>query len=179
MNNLLLIICITYEASFLSLPEMYRAKNTLNWIYLITTPLLLFEILIKLRILLSFKNISNSDSDDNFKSVKICIYAYIRRNYNINSKLAGTTMCKSLRVNVGSERAGLVSTFRTVYSARLQENVAYIPMHLYHSQCHVGKLKLCCRTEPKLRRSCYHQIIQRTIRIIFCASGSSPPTQTP
>ena len=42
---------------------------------------------------------------------------------NMNSnKLAGTTMTKtSFEGVVALKRAGLVSTFRTVYSARLQE----------------------------------------------------------
>ena len=39
----------------------------------------------------------------------------------MNSKLAGTTMGKkSFEGVVALRRAGLVSTFRTVYSARLQ-----------------------------------------------------------
>ena len=43
-------------------------------------------------------------------------------NININSKLAGTTMGKiSFEAVVALKRAGLVSPFRTVYSARLRE----------------------------------------------------------
>ena len=43
---------------------------------------------------------------------------------NRNSKLAGTTMGKiSFEGVVALNRAGLVSTFQTVYSARLQERV--------------------------------------------------------
>ena len=43
-------------------------------------------------------------------------------NININSKLAGTTMGKnSFEGVVALKRAGLVSTFQTVYSARLQQ----------------------------------------------------------
>ena len=41
----------------------------------------------------------------------------------MNSKLAGTTMGKpSFEGEVALKRAGLVTTFRAVYSARLQEN---------------------------------------------------------
>ena len=49
-------------------------------------------------------------------------------NKNVNSKLAGTTMGKILFEGVVAlERAGLVSTFRTVvYSARLQENAGLL-----------------------------------------------------
>ena len=40
----------------------------------------------------------------------------------MNSKIAGTTISKiSFEGVVALKRAGLVSTFRTVYSARLQE----------------------------------------------------------
>ena len=42
----------------------------------------------------------------------------------MNSRLAGTTMSKiSLEGVLALKRAGLVSTFRTVYSARLQEKI--------------------------------------------------------
>ena len=52
------------------------------------------------------------------------IYLRATINININSKLAGTTMGKnSFEGVVALKRAGLVSTFRTVYSARLQENI--------------------------------------------------------
>ena len=44
----------------------------------------------------------------------------------MNSKLAGTTMGKnSFEGVVALKRAGLVSTFQTVYSARLQEKLAW------------------------------------------------------
>ena len=44
-----------------------------------------------------------------------------------NSKLAGTTMGKnSFEGVVALKRAGLVSTFRTVYSADLQENAGLL-----------------------------------------------------
>ena len=42
----------------------------------------------------------------------------------MNSKLAGTTMCKiSFEGMLALKRAGLVLPFRTVYSARLQEKL--------------------------------------------------------
>ena len=45
----------------------------------------------------------------------------------MNSKLVGTTMSKiSFEGVVALKRAGLVSTFRTVYSARLQENAGLL-----------------------------------------------------
>ena len=48
-------------------------------------------------------------------------------NINMNSKLAGTTMGKnSFEGVMGLKRAGLVSTFRTVYSARLQEDAGLL-----------------------------------------------------
>ena len=49
----------------------------------------------------------------------------------MNSELAGTTMGKiSFEGVVALKRAGLVSTFQTVYSARLQENV-HVHLQLY------------------------------------------------
>ena len=48
-------------------------------------------------------------------------------NININSKLAGTTMGKiSFEGVVALKRVSLVSTFRTVDSARLQENAGQL-----------------------------------------------------
>ena len=45
----------------------------------------------------------------------------------MNSKLAGTTMHKiSFEEVVALKTAGLVSTFRTVYSARLQGNAGLL-----------------------------------------------------
>ena len=48
----------------------------------------------------------------------------INININMNSRFAGTTMGKiSFEGVVALKRAGLVLTFRTVYSARLQEKI--------------------------------------------------------
>ena len=45
----------------------------------------------------------------------------------MNSRLAGTTMCKiSFEGGLALKRACLVLTFRTVYSARLQENAGLL-----------------------------------------------------
>ena len=66
----------------------------------------------------------------------------------MNSKLAGITMSKfSFEGVVALKRAGLVSTFPTVYSARLQENVDSICYSPHHAKLQTpfkcGKHRFC------------------------------------